>query len=1259
MDENKFSWSDIIRPDSSIDDLIEALEKANITFEQFVAAVKQGASGVSASLKTISSVAADGRANIDAAAEAASKLEHLGTTYNQLQNTLKTCIAAYKNLDAEQRNNSEIGRDLANAILDIRREIASVTAQIKPNINAVSDLSKAQEKLNFILSAEGQKLQDIKDQINDVTSARARQRKEQTALATAQEKLRFLESEEGQALLDTKDRISDITSARARHRKEQNDSAILQERINFLESEEGQRYLDLKAKLYELTHSRQQYKEQLTATEQAQLRLQQAQSEEAAELAMYNRQIQEANALNKLNAQLANAAEGSYNQVSAQYALCTRELNAMSKATREGTEEGRQLTLRVLALRNEMTRFQESTGNYSLNVGHYEKAFSGLGYSVSQVVRELPAATVSLNTFFLAISNNVPMVVDEIKKLRVENERLAAQGKQTINISKQIVKSLFSFNTILVLILTAFSLWGKQITNWITSLFKGKSAIISTSKALRNINKELKSSNGSFGDNIVSLKKLSREWKSLQSTSEKNQWIEDNKSEFNKLGIAINSVSDAENAFVKRTADIIEALKLRAKATAANKLASEQYEKALEARAKKEAKLSSAQAELEAAQVKYEALTPEQIAAGREELANPKKAIFTGDPVIITRYDIALSKVRELTREVEEAGKTFMETGDLYFDMGDNFNKSADDLLKTSGLYLKEGADNEEAIKDITEQLNNNLLRIRKKYNSAMEALERNEYDKRKEQAINEANEKIQELQNSYEKNQKILEGANDKYKNLTQEQVDAVKQAQEEIRTATEAIQMQLSYDLEQIEIDRQIKELDILEETIKLRLKAVKAGTEEEARLKLATVGVQQQKAILQNKKLPVKQQQSETDIRASFMAEAGDVIASTTLANFDRVQAVRKAEFDTAKHTARQIEKFQLEQERDRWNLQIKLAQAGALRWSGPQIEAAEYTVTEINNRLKELSDAIEVIAEEGFGTGILDLLGFNDEQIKALETSFDIIYDNLKELAQAEVDLAEASVKAAEKRVEAAQKVVDAEIEARNAGYANKVATAQKELELERKNLAKQQKQLEDAKRRQAKLDSITQASSLVTASAELWSSFSGMGPLGPALAIAAIATMWASFAVAKRKAQQAASMSQEYGEGGFEILEGGSHASGNDIDLHTKNRRGRNMRAEGGEALAIINKRSTAKYRSELPEIIKSINKGTFEDKYLNAFNSGDKIQAQIVNTNNMDLSKIESNIEAIKKQNNNGQIVLSDGTIIVKTGNFTRVIRKG
>ena len=140
-----------------------------------------------------------------------------------------------------------------------------------------------------------------------------------------------------------------------------------------------------------------------------------------------------------------------------------------------------------------MIRLQEATGNHRLSVGNYAKSWDGLGVSVSQVVRELPAAAVSLNTFFLGISNNIPIVIDEIKKVREQNAKLRAEGKPTVSVTRQIVSALFSWQTALVVVLYDLSAHGKEIVTWIGNVFKGGVAIETHIQLLEDLSRDRKS----------------------------------------------------------------------------------------------------------------------------------------------------------------------------------------------------------------------------------------------------------------------------------------------------------------------------------------------------------------------------------------------------------------------------------------------------------------------------------------------------------------------------------------------------------------------------------------------------------------------------------------------------------------------------------------------------------------------------------------------------------------------------------------------
>lgn len=94
--------------------------------------------------------------------------------------------------------------------------------------------------------------------------------------------------------------------------------------------------------------------------------------------------------------------------------------------------------------------------------------------------------------------------------------------------------------------------------------------------------------NTALGDSLPTFMRLQAEWKSLKTTAEKTQWIEKNKSEFDKLGVAVNNVTDAENVLIKNSSAVVRAMLLRAEAAAKAAMMQKQYEKMLEAQTKLE-----------------------------------------------------------------------------------------------------------------------------------------------------------------------------------------------------------------------------------------------------------------------------------------------------------------------------------------------------------------------------------------------------------------------------------------------------------------------------------------------------------------------------------------------------------------------------------------------------------------------------------------------------------------------------------------------
>lgn len=1199
-EDDKIKYSDIIEPDDSIEKLVKQLGELNQSYETMVNAIRAGADRIVHSLKSASGATSEGRKAIDEATASTSRLERAQnelklalsdtgkqiawlkaqtsdanratveqqryiqqaiSSYDRLKSDLKQTVELYKSLTAAERADSEMGQQLLNDILNLKNQIKALDDQMKPHIQTLSEVEKAEQRLAY------------------------------------------------------------------------------------LQSDEGKRLLELKAKIAELTSARKQQKATVDPLAQAQEKLAYAQSEENQQLKLYSTQIREANQIAQLQATIANSAEGSYNRLSAQYALNKIRLNQMSAAEREAADSGKKLEAETNAIYQQMIKLQEATGNYRLSVGHYQKTWDGLGISISQVVRELPAAAVSLNTFFLGISNNIPIVVDEINRLRKQNELLAAEGKEQISVTKSVVKSLFSWNTALVVLLTVFSMYGKEIITWIDKTLAGRDAAKSFEDALEDLNDELgKGSTGSYGQQIAVLRRLSENWKDLGGNIKaQTQWIKDNEKEFSKLGITIDSINDANNAFVDNTESVVAAYKARAKAEAALNVVSQQYQKLLVAENK---------AELE--KVREYGFFDKTI--------NYFKALWGG----ISGPDSDLSLGTRLKKQRQRNVESLQKDADAlekevesYFNVWKFYEDQADALFKEIGLEESHKKDKRgRTPRDADDRLNNLALAAEKAYQKSRTEIERDENKKRRAEAFASFNQEIADLNDKYSRIQKILNGQDEKYKKLTESQKETAIKALDDIENAIKNKQKGLTLSLDLLNIDVEIQKAEQLLELLELEGEVSKKGSYEELSNSLKRLDVERQIALLKNAQLPEAKRQPTSAINASFDKQKAITVGSFNMSSFDEQQALDEAVFNEVKRSETEITRFKLEQEKARWQEQIRLAEAGGLDWSQAQIDAAKATVKGIDRELSELDDFIKNIGKKGLGGTLLEKLGFDDDQIDALKDAVNIVIEQLQSIMDAEVELAEQAVEAAEARVEAAQKAYDAEVEARNNGYANNVATAKKELEQEKKNQQEKQKMLQAAQKRQEAMNTVTQASSLVTASANLWSSFSSIPIVGPALALAAIATMWTSFAVAKIKAKQVtASQSDEYGEGGLEFLEGGSHASGDDIDLGVKNKKKRRMRAEGGEALAIISKKRTRKYKKILPDVINSLNKGTFEDKYLNAFASSDGLNISLNSNGSVDLSKIEDDVRSIRKQSETKYYTLPNGTVVIQHKNVKRIIK--
>ena len=541
----------------------------------------------------------------------------------------------------------------------------------------------------------------------------------------------------------------------------------------------------------------------------------------------------------------------------------------------------------------------------------------------------------------------------------------------------------------------------------------------------------------------------------------------------------------------------------------------------------------------------------------------------------------------------------------------------------------------EQQAKQIEAAYKKNLEATRKLQDAQLQ-LETDEWAKRRQQTQYQYSRQIEDLQHQL------------------QTEKDLNETGRQAINATITALEQQQTEALLKIEQDRQLQELALQKESIELRLQAVKEGSEQERQLRMQLLENERQTALLQNQQKPTGQQQDAGAINASFDAKGAgiaDEYLQAQLQIFDQQQALAQSEFDLLRNSEARKTQFRLQAEKERLQKVLELNQQFANKLSDVEVQT-------IQNTIKKIDQEIEQSKGEERGTDIYGLFGLNldDDQKEAINTSMQYALDALNTFTAARVAAADAAVEQADKEVSAAQSALDAELEARANGYANNVVQAQKELDLAKKNQEKALKEQQKAQKQQAAIQTLQQIGNMVTATALIWSQ------LGFPFAIPAIAVMWASFAASKIKAAQLAKQTGEtggtetYGDGTVELLEGGSHQSGNDIDLGTKPD-GTRRRAEGGEFFAVINKRSSRRFRKIIPDVINSLNNGTFAHKYLKSYSDGDGLTLNVTGQS-PDLRNLSDDVREIKEQNRRRVYVDGDGNTIESYKNLKRKIKR-
>lgn len=914
----------------------------------------------------------------------------------------------------------------------------------------------------------------------------------------------------------------------------------------------------------------------------------------------------------------AKSATGSYNQLYAQYNLIKNVLNAMSAEMRNAEGAGKVWEAEALRIMNVMKGMQEATGKHTLSVGDYTKAFNGLSIATQQVLREMPTLANSFQQFFIAISNNVPIFVDNLKAVYNETKSFSTT-------MRAVLSSVFSWQTLLLGVLTILPKVAKAISDKkkaqeeeakaqakaekeaakAASSYRTLADIyLDISKSAENAVMELKVLNGIVDD-------TNRAWSERVEAGERLKEIfKDELEGFNAEEIAMGK---ARVTMMNLTKQVYEQAKARATLNQIAELSSKILE--LQDRAKLYENF------------RYGTRTVKELSDAIDEAAKNGKRVRIGaaEQEAVDTYRSIMSEMRGLQNQMDRLTAQ-IKPGNL-LDDGGKGKKTLDKSLD----YYWDWAESVASIIDDAEE---------------------------RELALNDV--KYEKSKATY---QKILDEQK-KAKNLTKEQ------------------EQYLTEIIKNLETERQQERLAIIDKYYQL----------EQAHYRKVRLGIldsYEELLVVEEEKLD----EEDFTISGKYDKILANISTQITASRDNLNNALVNGTYKEAKEEGAILkdlleEKIKAEGEYQKELLEMR-RKSGNITQEKYEIELAninaaiDKAIRQLTGKSRRKTDIWDMLLGETQKDEYGNVFKKLDDEGKAfvnqLIDSLDTAMEYMDEFMDKRIEMAEIAVEAAQKESEAAKSALESEMEARANGYANNVDLARREYE---EKLALEEKAVEEKKRLQKiqeGIDTLTQISSLVTATAQLWAAYSSLPGIGQALAIAAIAAMWGSFAAAKIQAAQLAN-AKTYGEGGTEYINyGGSHASGNDVDFgRTKD--GRARRVEKGEVVSVINKKNVEKYGvSRIENIINALNNGTFEKQYISSKSasilSSKSSLVESTERNNIadmyslafsmlglpteggaDLSTIEKGIKTLVSQNEVRVVPTPYGRIEYR-GNNTRIIR--
>jgi len=494
-----------------------------------------------------------------------------------------------------------------------------------------------------------------------------------------------------------------------------------------------------------------------------------------SQLRTLTEQNKQYSAILRNHAQVAISTTGSYNEMKASMLQLEKEYYNLSQAAREGAK-GMDILNNIGKLNQQLKNIDAQMGNYQRNVGNYASGWNGLNVSIQQIARELPALSVGANTFFLAISNNLPMFVDELKKARVEYELLKKSVPTATPVFKQVLGSLFSWQTALVVGITLLSSYGGETTKWIGSLFDARKEIDYLKQLQEDLNKSQKEGVKNAQDEAVKLDILYRAAVNLNKPmGERKKAVEELKKQYPSY---FKNISD-ENILAGKAADsyqrLSNAILASAKARAVQDRLVEQAKQKLDLEdqlAEKEEKRANLESARDKMKAQYESSQGAAMDTARDMYGKLNKQVEDLDKEIGSLLN-QLYQADKASKEIASS----INIGDVTFDPH-SADKASDDLMQYMKGIRSKMADLSVSL--IEDEHQRNIAAIEKGYNDQIAAIKGYSEEENKLREML-AQERMQKIAKENEEYTKKLAEADEKRIEEKKKHTDEILRLEEE----------------------------------------------------------------------------------------------------------------------------------------------------------------------------------------------------------------------------------------------------------------------------------------------------------------------------------------------------------------------------------------------------------------------------------------------------------------------------------------------